>query len=68
MARRASRSSFSSRLDGIPGVGEARKKALMQHFKTLKAIAAVSLDELGAVLPRTTAQAVYDHFHKEESR
>ena len=62
------RSSFSSRLDGIPGVGEARKKALMQHFKTLKAIAAASLDELGAVLPRTAAQAVYDHFHKEESR
>ena len=61
------RSSFASRLDGIPGVGEARKKALMQHFKTIKAIAAASLDELCAVLPKPTAQAVYDHFHKEKT-
>jgi len=62
------RSSFASRLDGIPGVGEARKKALMKHFKTVKAIAAAALDELGAVLPRQAAQAVYDHFHKENDQ
>ena len=61
------RSSFASRLDGIPGVGEARKKALMKHFKTVKAIAAASADELGAVLPKSAAQAVYDHFHKENT-
>jgi len=61
------RSAVSSRLDGIAGVGEARKKALMQHFKTVKAIAAASVEELSSVLPRTAAQAVYDHFHKEES-
>ena len=62
------RSSFASRLDGIPGVGEARKKALMKHFKTVKAIAAASLDELSTVLPTPAAQAVYDHFHKENDQ
>lgn len=62
------RRSFASRLDGIPGVGEARKAALMKHFKTVKAIAAASLEELGAVLPKAAAQAVYDHFHKENEQ
>ena len=59
------RSSFASRLDGIPGVGEARKKALMKHFKTIKAIAAASVEELSAVIPQAAAGAVYHHFHKE---
>ena len=39
----------------------------MKHFKTVKAIAAASLDELGAVLPKSAAQAVYGHFHKENT-
>ncbi len=60
------RSTFSSRLDGIAGVGEARKKALMKHFKTIKAIAAASVEELSAVLPQKAAQAVYDRFHQEK--
>ena len=61
------RSSFVSRLDGIPGVGEVRKKALLQHFKTIKAIAAASESELSAVVPKTAAAAVYRHFHKENT-
>ena len=60
------RSSFASRLDGIPGIGKARKEVLMKTFKTVKAIAAASPEELRAVLPQAAAQAVYDHFHKEE--
>ena len=61
------RSSFASRLDGIPGVGEARKAALMKHFKTVKAIAAATEEELTAVLPKSAAAAVYRHFHKENT-
>ena len=60
------RSSFASRLDGIPGVGEVRKKALLKHFKSVKAIAAASVDELSAAVGAKTAQAIYDHFHKEK--
>ena len=61
------RSSFASRLDGIPGVGDARKAALMKHFKTVKAIAAATEEELAAVLPKSAAAAVYQHFHKENT-
>ena len=61
------RSSFASRLDGIRGVGEGRKKALISHFKTIKAITQASVEELSAVIPKTAAQAVYDHFHQGET-
>ena len=60
------RSSFASRLDGIPGVGEVRKKALLKHFKSVKAIAAASAEELSTAVGAKTAQAIYDHFHKEK--
>ena len=60
------RSSFASRLDGIPGVGEVRKEALLKHFKSVKAIAAASAEELSAAVGAKTAQAIYDHFHKEK--
>ena len=62
------RSAFSSRLDGIRGVGEARKRALMQHFKTIRAISAASVEELSAAVGKTAAQAVYDHFHQENNQ
>ena len=58
-----SRSIRRSALDEIPGVGPARKKALLGHFKSIKTIAAASLDELATVVPQNTAQAVYRHFH-----
>ena len=62
------RSAFSSRLDGIRGVGEARKRSLMQHFKTIRAISSASVEELTAAVGKTAAQAVYDHFHQENDQ
>ena len=59
------RSSTRSALDGIPGVGEARKKLLLQRFGTVKAVRAADLPQLEEVLPKPAARAVYDHFHKE---
>ena len=55
-----------STLDAIPGVGEARRAALLRHFKSLKAIREATLPELEAVVPRNAAQAVYTHFHPPE--
>ena len=52
-----------SALDGIPGVGPARKEQLLKAFKSVKAVKAASLEELAAVVPKNTAQAVYGHFH-----
>ena len=52
-----------STLDGIPGVGETRRMALLKRFKSLKAIREATVEELRAAVPRNTAQAVYDYFH-----
>lgn len=57
---------IGSELDRIPGVGEKRRAALLQHFKTIKAIRQAELEELAAVVPKNTAKAVYEHFHGEE--
>ena len=56
---------IGSSLDRIPGVGEKRRSALLQHFKTVRAIAAASEEELRAVLPANAAKAVYDWFRRE---
>ena len=61
--KRRSKSSYASTLDQIPGVGEARKKALYQHFKSIQSIKEASLEELHQVVPINTAQSVYDFFH-----
>ena len=57
---------IGSKLDGIPGIGEKRRNDLLREFKSLKAVAAASEGELGRVLPKNAARAVYAHFHGEE--
>ena len=59
---------IGSKLDGIPGVGEKRRGLLLKRFKSVKAVAAASEEELAAVVGRQTAKAVYEHFHKEEDK
>ena len=59
-----SRSVRRSALEDIPGVGEARRAALLKHFKSVKAIREATVEELEAVVPKNAAQAVYDHFHR----
>ena len=52
-----SEKTFKSLLDDVQGIGPRRKKALMQHFGSLKAIAAASLDELTAIEGMTRSAA-----------
>ena len=47
----------------IPGVGEARKKRLLQHFGTVTAVKNAALEQLSAVVPEAAARAVYEKFH-----
>lgn len=56
-----------SALDKIPGIGPRRRAELLKYFKSLKAVKAASPEQLRLVLPKNTAQAVYDYFHTEES-
>ena len=52
-------------LDEVPGVGAARKRALLQHFGSAKAVSRAGLEDLKAVegISDTVAQTVYDFFN-----
>ena len=54
-----------SQLDGIEGVGEKRRLALLRHFKSIAAIRAASLEELQTVIPRSAAEKVFAYFRSE---
>ncbi|WP_339762005.1 excinuclease ABC subunit UvrC [uncultured Hoeflea sp.] len=54
-------------LDEIAGIGPTRKRALLHHFGTAKAVSRAGIDDLVAVdgISRTVAELVYNHFHEE---
>ncbi len=56
-----------SPLDEIPGVGPARKRALLAHFGSAKAVADAPLADLKVVkgISRQLAETIYAHFHDE---
>ena len=64
---RARRSALiqGSALDEIPGIGPRRKKALLLHFGSARAVARAGLADLEAVtgIDRATARKIYDHFN-----
>ena len=60
------RSAMRSKLDGIPGLGEKRRAALLKRFGTVRAIGEAERDALEDVLPAPVAEAVYRRFHPEE--
>lgn len=60
-----SKSLFSSILDEVEGIGEARKKKLLNYFKSVKKMKEASLEELEAVIPKNTAAKLYEVLHKE---
>jgi len=55
----------SSPLDDVPGIGPARKKALLMHFGTARAVRAASLEDLERApgVSKAMARAIHDHFH-----
>ncbi|VVT20093.1 excinuclease ABC subunit UvrC [Erythrobacter sp. EC-HK427] len=66
-AHRAKRSKSitASPLDEIPGIGPARKRALLLHFGTASKVRAAALDDLKRVpgVSESVAQTVYDFYH-----
>ncbi|WEK47704.1 MAG: excinuclease ABC subunit UvrC [Candidatus Andeanibacterium colombiense] len=60
-----SRAITASPLDEIPGIGPARKRALLLHFGTAGKVRAASLDDLQRApgVSGQVAQAVYDFYH-----
>lgn len=60
--------SLRSVLDDIPGVGPKRRKALLQHFRSMAALRNASMEQLSEVpgMNTTVAEAVYEYFRQEE--
>nr|WP_309503510.1 excinuclease ABC subunit UvrC [uncultured Roseovarius sp.] len=54
-------------LDDVPGVGAARKRALLAHFGSAKAVSRANLADLKAVdgVSAALAQRLYDFFHEK---
>ncbi|MEO5887943.1 MAG: excinuclease ABC subunit UvrC [Anaerolineales bacterium] len=52
---------MASQLDSIPGIGPARRKALLKHFGSIHNIREASIEALRAVIPAEAAQAIKEH-------
>jgi excinuclease ABC subunit C len=63
-ARRA-KAFTGSTLDDVPGIGPGRKRALLMHFGTARAVRNASLEDLERApgISGTTARGIYDYFH-----
>jgi excinuclease ABC subunit C len=63
--QRRAKARRESALDGIPGVGGKRKKALLHHFGGLKGIRAAGIEDLQKVegISRSLAERIYAEFH-----
>ena len=64
---RRKKSIGASPLDEVPGIGPARKRALLKHFGSAKAVSRAGLADLQAVdgISAHIAQIVYDFFHEQ---
>ncbi|MCI9546255.1 MAG: excinuclease ABC subunit UvrC [Lachnospiraceae bacterium] len=65
-----SKGQVHSVLDDIPGIGPARRKALMKHYKSLEAMQQATKEELRQVpsMNEKSAAQVYDFFHGREKK
>lgn len=63
-----SKTQIKSILDDIKGVGPARRKALMRHFKDIAFIKEAEVEQLMAVegITETVAKEIYYFFHRKE--
>ena len=57
----------STGLDDVPGIGAARKKALLHHFGSAKAASGAGVDDLAAVpgISRAMAKKIHDYFREQ---
>ena len=63
---RRKKSITASPLDEVPGIGPARKRALLQHFGSAKAVSRAGIADLESVagISAQLAKTIYDHFHE----
>jgi excinuclease ABC subunit C len=56
---------YGTSLDKIPGVGAKRRDDLIKAFKSVRAIREATVEQMKLVVPKNTAQAVYDYYHTQ---
>jgi len=64
--QKRSKAITTSSLDDVPGIGPARKKALLMHFGTARAVKDAALEDLQRApgVSKVVARLVYDYFHE----
>ncbi|MCX7968845.1 MAG: excinuclease ABC subunit UvrC [Armatimonadetes bacterium] len=64
--KRRTQKALRTVLDEVPGIGSARKKALLQHFGSLEAMMKASVDELAKVphMTRKVAESLWQFLHQ----
>ena len=60
-----SKSLTTSTLDDVPGIGPTRKRALLMHFGTARAVKGAALEDLAKApgISKAIARQLYDYFH-----
>ena len=63
--QKRAKSLTTSTLEEVPGIGPGRKRALLMHFGTARAVKNAALEDLERApgISRTMARQVYDYFH-----
>ncbi len=64
---RRTKTLVQSGLEEVPGVGAARKRALLRHFGSAKAVAGAGIEDLAHVpgISAAAAKKIYDYFHAQ---
>jgi excinuclease ABC subunit C len=63
--QKRAKSMATSPLDDVPGIGPNRKRALLMHFGTARAVKGAALEDLEKApgISKTMARGIYDYFH-----
>jgi excinuclease ABC subunit C len=56
--KRRSKLGLASQLDSVPGIGPARRKALLKHFGSIDKIKHATLEELTSIVPMSAAESI----------
>jgi excinuclease ABC subunit C len=66
--RRREKKSFASELDGIPGLGEKRKMALLARYPSLAEIKRAPVEEITAIVGKKIASLLKENNHDQRHR
>lgn len=64
--RLRSKAMSKSILDEVEGIGEVRKKAIWNHFGSLKQLKAASIEDISEIIPKQVAQDLYQLLHLKD--